>query len=104
MSAHTPGPWVIGGINGTVYTTDAVFLARTESGEHGDWLHGNPFANGVCEANARLIAAAPELLEALGELVRIAETSLRDDNGNMFSHEQKALTNARAAIAKAEKP
>lgn len=93
--SHTPGPWRVGGIKGTVYTDDAVFLARAESGEHGDWLRGNPFGNGVCEANARLIAAAPELLAALKEIIN------GDPAGGTYSGSQ-CVAIAEAAIAKAE--
>jgi len=56
MSKHTPGPWVYENYGGTVH----VFL---------DNEYGTP---SICKllsfdknANARLIAAAPELLEAL---------------------------------------
>ncbi len=54
MSAHTPGPWRIGTINyADIYEPggDVVALAIKD-------LDGTA-------ANARLIAAAPELLEAL---------------------------------------
>lgn len=52
-----------------------------------------------CNANARLIAAAPELLEALENLLPMAEKFLR----NAPSHPDNAmLEDARAAIAKAK--
>ena len=56
MTEHTPGPW----------TLQAGRTIRTVSGEfylsYGQDKHGNPLFRGFCEldANARLIAAAPE--------------------------------------------
>jgi len=81
MSAHTPGPWFCGDdgriwrrpvhdlyqYGGTV-AGDAP-LATVNSG-HSSWEHKFPV-----EANARLIAAAPELLEALRALLPFAEHS-----------------------------
>lgn len=49
------------------------------------------------EANARLIAAAPELLEALRDL-------LNDYDGGIEPGESTLIDKARAAIAKATKP
>ena len=58
---------------------------------------GNPNA----EANARLIAAAPELLEALDDLYRDLQGRL--DDGALFNPgTMQALSAARAAIAKAK--
>lgn len=92
MSAHTPGPWV-----------------HVENDDEYDVKHGIGSDRTVAtvrtggdmqrvEANARLIAAAPELLEALKELVRVAVINSgrgRDEEG--FA----AFRAARAAIAKA---
>lgn len=87
MSAlHTPGPWRV-----------ERYLGREDS-----WFVRGPFDERVCgqgsgpvvEANARLIAAAPELLEALEAVVCI---------NNLTSHEQRrtAYEKAATAIAKA---
>lgn len=61
---HTPGPWAYG---------EECGLTREIWGDNGPELyaiaqtrHGDP---GQCEANARLIAAAPELLEALISMI-----------------------------------
>lgn len=50
----TPGPWVVGGNEGNKLSVNAdpYFVALVDEGDSQ-------------EANARLIAAAPELLEAL---------------------------------------
>ncbi len=90
MSTHTPGPW-------KAWQRDAdkgsnYWLIRTASEKTGleDTLRG------YCgEANARLIAAAPDLLEALeGLLECISETRGKDAT--------KAVAKALAVIAKAE--
>lgn len=65
MSAqHTPGPWVATGQASGNY--------RIVFSERGNWL-AEVFADGewpdTIEADARLIAAAPELLQALKEQV-----------------------------------
>ena len=51
------------------------------------------------EENARLMAAAPELLAAISTLVGIAETDCMDDKSNVW---RSAMIAADAAIAKAE--
>lgn len=56
MSEHTPGPWK----SGAHATIPGRFAIRHESG-------GVIVGHTWDEANARLIAAAPELLEALIE-------------------------------------
>lgn len=54
-SKHTPGPWVIGK-NGTAVTTKhGGYIATADTGTNVE----------IDESNARLIAAAPEMLEAL---------------------------------------
>ncbi len=89
MSAHTPGPWT---------------LAEGRSGyqfwpliQHG----GKDIA--VCsrqvdetDANARLIAAAPDLYEALRAMIDCAG----DDDARAY----RAVTQAKAALAKAVQP
>ena len=63
MSKYTPGPW---GIKSTETGPKAIF-----SGETGEWIattcqKGWPL---IDAENARLIAAAPELAEALDSLI-----------------------------------
>ena len=59
MSGYTPGPWIAGDDEGSDY-----YLV----GPHdGDGIVYQPVVKLHSEANARLIAAAPELLEALIE-------------------------------------
>lgn len=81
MSGHTPGPWV---------------AQPDPHSNPGEWVIGIP--NGpvdyvaVCsERDARLIAAAPELLEACIDAVRLIEACEAGD----------AVRELRSAIAKA---
>lgn len=78
---HTPAPWKV---NGTQVHAD---------NKHESLIADVFDQNEACKANARLIAAAPELLEAL-EIALEASTQGRDDK----SWEDAAI----AAIAKAK--
>lgn len=56
---HTPGPWVVEILpSGRITVTAGQFFITGDDG-----------GLGLCIENARLIAAAPELLDALRELV-----------------------------------
>lgn len=103
---HTPGPW-------EVKPVDSLDFRRP--GEDGAKDLCIVAANGICpgivwdylkegEANARLFAAAPDMIEALRE----AEEALRscyqvaDYPANGKSTQDMALRTVRDAIAKAE--
>ena len=89
MSKHTPGPWRY-----KPHRVDCNYMLITcsDDPQEGDNLRG------YCgEANARLIAAAPELLEALQVIVK--SLSDQDDEG-LIEHAEPMIA-ARAAIAKA---
>ncbi|RSZ60011.1 hypothetical protein HF313_14955 [Massilia atriviolacea] len=101
MSAHTPGPWVLepnarGGIN-----------IRCSWGVIGCAFSGVSFAPGepnqVIEqrANAHLIAAAPDLLEALRELANDIAERFDMESSSTNPGMKNAVAEARAAIAKA---
>lgn len=88
MSKHTPGPW--------------------ETKHHGEWITGKDAVHGEVviakaefdwEANARLIAAAPDLLLRATALLEALD---RDLPHNMKHHAAGERFNLRAAIAKAE--
>ena len=90
---HTPGPWQIGDGGFTVFgpTSPGVFpvtIAPTKS-----------------RANARLIAAAPELLAALLNTTDALDQLMREGTlkiGHPYApHVRDLIANARAAIAKA---
>lgn len=102
MSKHTPGPWKQGtrGPNGCP-------IIGTEKGLMVCMLAHSANESGQkeqAEANAHLIAAAPELLEALEELSGIVQGILDDtDVAYVSSHiDSFTLQIAKAAILKAE--
>jgi hypothetical protein len=93
---YTPGPWAFDN-SGFVYPSNngqhpsekdmiCQFFSKSE----------RDFDN--CEANAKLIAAAPDLLEALKEMLRHTDGNCAELPTTTFS---KAERNARAAIEKA---
>ena len=91
MSKHTPGPWSLDTENVGDYLRGHVSV---DAPDHGAlalvvWKMEDDDQSPVCEANARLIAAAPDLLEAL----RFIEANTVE--GGAFNKV------ARAAIAKA---
>lgn len=97
---HTPGPW-------------RVWEAGKESWEICEPSNPNRqshFANVRVgnmwgeegKANARLIASAPELLEALKDLVSAEEQYVEDAKAQLDDPISDAVESARAAIAKAE--
>jgi hypothetical protein len=86
--AHTPGPWAVSDNHGKRYIEpvgDNEPVAQITKGPNS-------------EANARLIAAAPELLEALVVMCREFELKIPDHCNADWYEEFNA---ARAAIAKA---
>ncbi len=91
MSAqHTPGPWSATEASGHVVDAGGAPVAVTAGLANGPWAT-------EYRANARLIAAAPDLLEAL-----IAITNQLERIGDTREHKDGAfIRDARAAIAKA---
>ncbi|EML3184632.1 hypothetical protein ACIUZ0_37050 [Pseudomonas aeruginosa] len=88
MSKHTPGPWHVGGPNKcTIYDKHGQRLANSFEG-----VMATQRTDSECEANARLIAAAPELLDALVNLLPLISP---------LKAEIQQVANASAAIAKA---
>lgn len=89
MTNHTPGPWKI-----TKTTHKGEFVNVLTAGEAMEHLFYMEVAPGQkkAEANARLIAAAPELLETLEYL----ESVLSEQSEETFAME---LLRIRAAIA-----
>ena len=80
MSAHkhTPAPWVLAfGERQTCHpgTTVAQVAPKFGAGPGGYWIFSNAETHGDQEADARLIAAAPELLEALKGVLAIVSDS-----------------------------
>lgn len=88
MSKHTPGPWSIQRQNPSPTTGEWMVAGKSP----GYLAEVRDCGSGPVEANARLIAAAPDLLEALEALITAVDASMYG----------MAIHNARAAIAKAK--
>jgi hypothetical protein len=113
MSAakHTPGPWdtdttqcgsplactsiAVRGPDGFPLADVTLFWPR---GCFEPYPEKNELDEGEAQANARLIAAAPELLEALKLAVQAMRAPMDEWKGEV---ERRALDTANAAIAKA---
>lgn len=94
---HTPGPWLPSRFGSQVLTGDSWSTICTIPGpakwedQRGDYEQEYEWQNQ--EANARLIAAAPDLLEALRDVIDCVMGGIAP---------RTAWEKARAAIAKAE--
>jgi len=90
MTKHTPGPWVAECVGDTGGENPAdVYMVFTADGYAG-------IAGAMSEGNARLIAAAPDLLAAVNGYMAWADPEIcHDDELNAI------LESFRAAIAKA---
>jgi hypothetical protein len=87
MNAHTPGPWYL-----DAHDEKGWFLLS----ESGPDIMAEPFD--CADADARLIAAAPDLLEACESFLQMFKTGSNCDKRNPYTRpEVKA---AIAAIAK----
>jgi hypothetical protein len=92
MTKHTPGPWIIDAEENFIHATDprhtivCGFYATLRNPE--------------VMADARLIAAAPELLSELRHLVLLLEPL--EKGGTLNVPGLATLNGARVAIAKAE--
>ena len=99
MTKHTPGPWILD------RRTDANVI-----GDHGRSVasaggYSDNFSDDTClvenRANATLIAAAPDMLDALQNILNGIETGVvTSDHDEIFNN---ASAKARAAIDKATK-
>lgn len=93
MSKHTPGPWSLWGKANPsqVISYEHGFIAQTVGGND--------------EANARLIAAAPELLielrQAVIQMEMAAECIQEGRYDEALLHASSLMRSKRAAIAKA---
>ncbi len=80
MNRHTPGPWeekITG--DGLVW----VIMPDAHRVSIGDMEE----TCGICHANARLIAAAPDLLAALEDIRDLARTGIAPDSFNLDVNE-----------------
>lgn len=87
-TTHTPGPWRTHGCR-HIEAGDNIIIAAVQ-----------PLAaRDVQLGNQRLMAAAPEMLEALRGIVGLVRN---DEHRNWSPSAESAIDSARAAIAKAE--
>lgn len=95
MSQHTPGPWRVAS------ASDYPSGINVDARERGYVaLVGHP-GDSEAQANARLIASAPDLLEQLTQTVRALEFWF-PHWGDPDGVNSQMMSNAREAIAKAE--
>jgi hypothetical protein len=89
----TRGPWCYAGRLGFGHLISPNIAVAYVGDASGRAEHG--------EANARLIAAAPDMFEALSRWVDLAETAIRELGIEPHPDERKCLDLARGALAKA---
>ncbi|MDP5677801.1 hypothetical protein P3815_24980 [Pseudomonas aeruginosa] len=102
MRKHTPGPWGIERLHGEINVISCnerdgaakdMGIVYVLARDVGGMIHGEQFDDrSEVEANARLMAAAPELLDALVNLLPLISP---------LKAESQQVANASAAIAKA---
>ena len=95
MSKHTPGPWLIAEsvVSRHAVTNMRRIRSKNEGLEHGAVCDVYGIQDGSeASANARLIAAAPDLLDALKTIIEDIDSEFGTDCD---------YNKARAAIAKA---
>jgi hypothetical protein len=97
MTAHTPGPWVI-----TPHPTpnvDVFGVGEVMDDKETQYALSHTICYQNAEANARLIAAAPELLEALVEIMEQVGGYVPDTDKSAWSRASQII-----AKAKGEQP
>ncbi len=92
MSTHTPGPWHVakGGLGREIRADDGPFIAS---------VYDHTFTYGERNANACLIAAAPELLEALIKLTNESAGFLAMPDPDAHGHTNRAVLRDRIRLA-----
>ncbi len=99
MSEHTPGPWACDMRMAKVYSLPTNLMVASIS------IPNNATCQDAWPADARLIAAAPELLDALkaiNDLLWLRPDIVNKISALMGEAEQATFARASAAIAKAE--
>ncbi len=100
MTQHTPGEWKEEHISADDYI---ITYSDGNLRSHIAWIRDGALCeeHGITKANARLITAAPELLEALRDLYALTEgLMLRDGSGPVRC--TAGAMRAEQALAKAE--
>ena len=101
MSAHTPGPWRRGKCYQSIVADAPV--PGIKGSDDVEAYGGNLIAESVATQNIPLIAAAPELLNTLRELVEIVDAAISAGDWKVDGccDPSLSLNWARATIAKA---
>jgi hypothetical protein len=95
MSERTPGPWAAKRLVSGSYPGHVIIWPdKSKGGLHMRRL--DSFSGSFSEADAYLIAAAPELLEVLEEMLNMM------DSGDEHGHSSEWYLEAHAAISKAK--
>jgi hypothetical protein len=117
-ASFTPGPWDVCEIETSdgerytsygVCTADGSVIMDATNSSVGciEWEHdGEPAGqvtrwDGAAEINARLIAAAPEMFEALARWVALAEGAIAEFGIEPHPDERAVLDQAKAALLRA---
>lgn len=100
QNKHTPGPWIVEQYQGETNVISNCDRDRKDAdvgvvfvlaGRIGGKIHGENFDDlSEIQANAHLIAAAPDLLEALEAVIKVA-----DRNTAVFNRAKAATAKAR---------
>jgi hypothetical protein len=93
IMTHTPGPWAIDNLRIWASGQEEYTIAI---------IPMDGYSPHQMQANARLIAAAPDLLEALGILVKEIDILVEDGTLAAFALAHPSYKNAREAINKAK--
>jgi len=105
MNTHTPAPWILGE---PLPDENRIQIMKKDAPRPDDiaptWVVANV---NLCmgqesEANARLIAHAPDLLDACKALLKAEAMQQGERNGYIMGIISQAIDKARAAIANAE--
>jgi hypothetical protein len=106
MSTHTPGPWTADGWSDISTNRDGNPALVARALQRNRDLPSHPIRADEAGANARLIAAAPDLLAGMRELAelleRMAALHPTRDLREVLPDPAGLAVRARAAIAKAE--
>lgn len=101
---YTPGPWLVSKLSGS--TPSPYRITTNVAGAHNQLPIAHIFESAFnpeydTEANAKLIAASPELLEVLDEVVSDLFYQIEAKHGPKVAHDYPCLVKAKAIIKKA---
>ena len=107
MAEHSPGPWHV--VHEPTLSTFHIRVQDLDAAPVASLFYSSggsrpQLSRELIDANARLIAAAPDMLEALHDVLRycVTPSGLPDKNKGRTPEQDAAMAKAKAAIAKAE--